>query len=382
MPSPQMSAGCWKRPAAADVRHPLRRLVRGLAQSLDLVVAAVFGASYAARYVRPGAFTWPLQLAGVGLPFVSVALLIVVAARLPAMRPGSRLLHGVLVGLLVVRFVPHDVFPPRTPSTNDLTLVTYNLPRWAGADEADKQRTLFAYARDARPDVWAFQEPFVAYTAQAEGVVVSPFLAALRDSLGYRVGRTAFARSARSAQPVFTGPRLRVVQSEERHFVPVAGAPPTNYTRLEVRHAGRPLVVYNVHLYTTGRRKPWQEGTGPRDLRAWMPFLRQYRDNHLRRAREADSLRAALDREALPVVVLGDFNATPHEWAFARLAGKLQDGGKEGGGLRWGGTWHRRFAFARIDHALVSPALRVVDARLPPLGISDHKPVAVRLRWR
>lgn len=360
--------------------------MRGLARSFDLVVAGVFALAFVARYLRPGAWTWPLQLFGVALPFVAGLLVLVVLARLPGMRPRSRLLHGVLVGLIAVRFAPVDLVRP-APKASDLTLVTYNLPRWAGPEADAKQRALYAYAADARPDVWAFQEPFVAYTAQglpgeASGVVVSPFLAALRDSFGYRVGRTAFARTARSAQPVFTGPTVRVMRAEERQFVAVPGASPTSYTRLEVRFGSRALVLYNVHLYTTGRRKPWQEGVSPLDVRAWGPFLRQYRANHLRRAAEADTLRRALDGETAPVVVLGDLNATPHEWVFGRLARGLQDGGKEGGGLSWGATWHRRFPIARIDHALVSPALRVIDATNPPLGISDHKPLAVRLRWR
>lgn len=378
---------CWRRPAAANVPGRLRRAVRWLARSIDLVVAGVFALAYLARFVRPNALTWPLQLLGVGLPFVTLVLLLVVVVRLSGMRPRSRLLHGVLVGLVVMRFAPHDLIRPTRAQDGDLTLVTYNLPRWAGPEASAKQRALYTYAGAARPDVWAFQEPFVAYTAQgipgeASGVVVSPFLTALRDSFGYRVGRTAFARTARSAQPVFTGPSVRVMRAEERQFVAVPGVTPTSYTRLEVRHAERALVIYNVHLYTTGRRKPWREGVSPLDVRAWGPFLRQYRDNHLRRAAEADTLRRALDRETVPVVVLGDLNATPHEWVFGRLARGLQDGGKEGGGLRWGATWHRRFPIARIDHALVSPALRVVDAANPPLGISDHKPLAVRLRWR
>lgn len=377
---------CWRRPAAAKVAGRIRRSARWLARSFDLVVAAVFALAYVARFVRPTSFTWPLQLLGVGLPFVAGLLVLVVLIRLPGMRPRSRLLHGVLVGLIAVRFVPYDLVRP-APQEHDLTLVTYNLPRWAGPEADTKQVALHAYAQKARPDVWAFQEPFVVYTAQglpgeASGVVVSPFLAALRDSFGYRVGRTAFARTARSAQPVFTGPSVRVMKVEERQFVAVPGASPTSYTRLEVRYAGHALVLYNVHLYTTGRRKPWQEGISPLDVRAWGPFLRQYRANHLRRAAEADTLRRAFDRETSPVVVLGDLNATPHEWVFGRLAHGLQDGGKEGGGLRWGATWHRRFPIARIDHALVSPALRVVAATNPPLGISDHKPLAVRLRWR
>lgn len=359
----------------------MRAFARWTGRSLDALAALAFALAYAARYVRPGAWTWPLQLAGVLLPFVTLALGLLLLLRLRTMSPRTRLAYAVMAGLATVRFVPEDVPGRLAPSPSDLTVVTYNLPRWAGPEAGAKQRALVAYAASARPLVWAFQEPFVAYTARGEGVVVSPFLAVLRDSLGYRVGRTAFARSARSAQPVFTAPDVRVVQAEERRFSPEAGAPPTNYTRVVLRHGGHPAVLYNVHLWTTGRRKPWQEGVSPRDVRAWGPFLRQYRDSHLRRAREADTLAAALARETLPVLVVGDFNATPHEWAFGRLARGLDDAGREGR-LGWGATWHRRAPVARIDHVLVSPALRVVEASHPPLDVSDHKALAVRLRWR
>ena len=360
----------------------LRRSVRGLARGVDLAVGVGFVVAYAARYVRPEALTWPLQLAAPLLPYLALALLALTAGRLRGMRRWSVVGHAALFALAVVRFAP-GTFARADAGAGDLRVVTYNVPRWSGPESADKARAIVAFAARERPDVIAFQEPVVVYSAARERVAVSPFLEALRDSLGYRVGRTAFARARRSPQPVFT--RFRVQRADEIRFRRAADAAYTYVTRVAFRHAGRDAVLYNLHLYTHGARKPWKEpGFDPFAPASWAPFLAQYRDAHRYRAWEADTLRALLDAEVRPAIVVGDFNASPHDWAFARVAGArggLTDAFRQAG-RGWGATYHRRLPLVRIDHVLASREWTVVRARVPAVGASDHRPVEAVLRWR
>ncbi len=263
-------------------------------------------------------------------------------------------------------------------------MVTYNVPRWAGPDVEAKERMIEQYAATAKPHVLAFQESTVYYSAREQRVVVAPFLRRLRDSLGYRVGRTAFAAPRRSPQPVFTR-GVRVVTSEERTFHPGPDVPATYVSRVVLADGAREAVVYNVHLFTHGARKPWEDGSfHPRQPRTWLPYVRQFREAQRFRAAEADTLRAYLDAEELPVVLVGDFNATPHEWCFGRIAGAqggLFDAYREAG-RGWGATFHRKYPVLRIDQVLVSRAFVPVRARVPHIGASDHRPVEVDLRWR
>jgi endonuclease/exonuclease/phosphatase family metal-dependent hydrolase len=82
----------------------------------------------------------------------------------------------------------------------------------------------------------------------------------------------------------------------------------------------------------------------------------------------------------MPVLVVGDFNSTPHQWAYRHLAQGLQRVGSRDA------TFPADRPVVRIDHILAGPAWEVVDARVPvprqDTAISDHRPVTAQLRWR
>lgn len=86
-----------------------------------------------------------------------------------------------------------------------------------------------------------------------------------------------------------------------------------------------------------------------------------------------------------PLILLGDFNLTPHDGAFARL---LARGGltnaAAGSGLltTWpasAGGWTARLPGLQIDHCLVSHGIRTETFAVGPWVGADHRPVMVRL---
>lgn len=85
-----------------------------------------------------------------------------------------------------------------------------------------------------------------------------------------------------------------------------------------------------------------------------------------------------------PMVVAGDFNATP--WSGAVAAVARITGTEIVGGLRptWlfaaAPDWLRRIAGLPIDHVLVSPEIAVEGAQSFAIPGSDHRGVLVRLR--
>ncbi len=86
-----------------------------------------------------------------------------------------------------------------------------------------------------------------------------------------------------------------------------------------------------------------------------------------------------------PLLLMGDFNVTEREPAYAELTVGLQDVyARVGGG--WGGTWGRifafqnRFALLRIDYILASPNLKPLTASVDcTLRGSDHCLLHARL---
>jgi endonuclease/exonuclease/phosphatase family metal-dependent hydrolase len=91
---------------------------------------------------------------------------------------------------------------------------------------------------------------------------------------------------------------------------------------------------------------------------------------------------------AEPVVMLGDFNATPRYAAYAQATAKLRDarrlvGGAQGRSLP---TFPSRFPLLRIDHVFVGERIDVLDLHTPdgPLAraASDHLPLVADIRLR
>jgi len=101
------------------------------------------------------------------------------------------------------------------------------------------------------------------------------------------------------------------------------------------------------------------------------------------RARDGAGAGAPPSR-GLPVVIMGDFNATRQHRSFDRL---IEEGWSDAVTWRfggWRGTWpaDRRWLppLFRIDHVLAGPGIAVCSARAGNASGSDHRPVSAVLR--
>jgi endonuclease/exonuclease/phosphatase family metal-dependent hydrolase len=82
-----------------------------------------------------------------------------------------------------------------------------------------------------------------------------------------------------------------------------------------------------------------------------------------------------------PVILAGDFNATPQSRAYRRLTSRLSDAQRSPSVARARATFPVRLPVFRIDHVFVSDAVEVLGAEVPrtPLACvaSDHLPLVV-----
>lgn len=356
----------------------MRRFFRGLFVFLDILLLAAFGVAFAARYVRPDAMWWWIQLVGVGLPYLS--LLVVLATPVVfLLRAPGRTVHVVALVLMLVRFG----LPPMgkgQPQEGDLTVLSYNLPRyWGGTSDSARARQVMGFVQEIAPDAFAAQEAG-ALSIGDTLVVLNPHISMVQHRLGYHLewpfgARYSYAHNNTLAR--FTVERL---DNLRLHLVP--GEVYSELQRTYFRWQGRPAVLYNVHLRSYGRAKPWDdEKLSLSQPRTWRPFARQYRDAILYRSLEADTLRALLAQETRPVIIAGDFNSTAHNWEHYRVSKGLQDAFRRAG-RGWGATYHIRLPVVRIDFVLASPEWQIVRADVPDVALSDHRPVVATLRWR
>lgn len=124
-----------------------------------------------------------------------------------------------------------------------------------------------------------------------------------------------------------------------------------------IRHQGRSVVVIGTHP--------------PPPMGATLASMRD---------RQMQALRELVEQRDEPVIMLGDFNASPWSAPMRALtSGRL---GFRSQDPPWTPTWLPRTPFAvSIDHVLTTAPLVITRRDVGPDVGSDHRPVLVELRW-
>jgi len=81
------------------------------------------------------------------------------------------------------------------------------------------------------------------------------------------------------------------------------------------------------------------------------------------------------------IVMAGDFNTPARMSSLGPLRRRLRDAWREAG-RGWGATITNDFPVERIDQCWVSDSIRVLDARVRPSRLSDHRMLIVDLAVR
>lgn len=347
--------------------------------ALDIGLLAVFLVGFLARHIHPESLWWP-QLVAIGLPYL--ALGVVAATGIVAIARAWKLLvvHGLVLVLLVARFVPFA--SPASEPGDALALLSFNIGHLEPFTTGQAQDVLLEVTDRFSADLYVFQDLLIRYRRREQRIVNYPELEARLNAVGVVPHAEALPRIETTFQPVWAR-RSRVQLLEEKRIkLATDDSVSMGVTRVRFRWQGREAVLYNVHLRTFGERKPWSDPA--RNLASpafWASYLRQYREAFIQRARESESIRKLMDEETLPLVIAGDFNSTVHTWSYHHLARGMQDAFVEAG-KGHGLTYHARYPVVRIDHVLVSPHWEVYRAEVTPAPYSDHRPLQVTLGWR
>ena len=361
----------------------LRRALWTLFLVVDGLVLAAAAAGYAAVYLSPRTFWWA-QLLAIGLP--ALALLVLAFALVPilAKRWGVFALHAVLLVLLAVRLVPFaQLGPDPEARPDDLVLLTMNVPRH-GASAEQLTADVTALLEAEQPTLVGMQETGSWHRDEPPyRPAIASYVSPAVDSLGYGLEippdwSTSLPVLVRDAAPGdFTVEDQS--QTELRDGPDDTGR--TRIVRTLFQWQGRSAVHYNVHFRSFGTEKPWDGNVALLRPATWLPFLRHYRTVYRQRAREVAEVAERIDAETLPVIISGDFNATPANWGYRQLANGRTDAFRRAG-TGWGATYHSQLPLVRIDYVVAGPQWEVVSAVVPDVRFSDHRPLIVRLRWR
>jgi len=250
------------------------------------------------------------------------------------------------------------------PSAFSLRLMTYNVHGCRGMDgKYSPQRIARVIARE-RPDVICLQE--LDQERTRSGGVNQVAVIARRLRADYRFHAVANVDDGRFGNAVLShyplrlmgaGPLPSAVRMKDMFHLEDRGAV---WVALEV--GGRTLNIINTHLSILQheRRLQTEALLGPR----WLAHP-DCRD---------------------PVILTGDFNASPDSWTMRRLRTRLRVAIPPERKERELRTWSGRVPLRRIDHVLVSEGIHVVGAYVPRTELSrvasDHLPLVVDLLCR
>lgn len=342
----------------------------------------MFTAGFLARWIDPRLFWWP-QLFAILLPLTSLLLLFFGLAFAAKKKWSFFAVHLVLILIAATRFVSFQSLSPSTATANEtLRVSSYNLGQLESLTQPELAEKLSGVLRLVNPDVICLQEFLVRYRGNPLRFRNLPSVAAMFDSLQYQVIASEAHSVSHSFKPVFTNQKKLSMISKDRISLADDKKSELNVLRTVAEWKGRAFAVYNVHLQTFGERKPWAESTlNPLNPAYWSLFLSQYKEAFLDRAWQADKIHEMARKEKLPFMIIGDFNSTPHNWTFNRIATGLRDVYHEAG-LKRKMSYHASFPVVRIDHVLVSEDWGILEADILPLTYSDHRPLLVVLQLR
>ena len=366
------------------IRGLIRFVRRGIVVTITLALAVMFGLGYSTVYLPPSWFWWTSPFAVI-LPYVSALLAPLAIGRvLSAFRRGA---WGDSLGALVLcvligfRFGPDLFAEPKALTPNDLRIMSLNAPTH-GPSPAALAKAFTEQVGVEMPDILSLQET-QAYVAEEGGSLhpghSAPHLYRLLHDHGFTLPQVLPLR-LRLKQPVVARvpmDTMTLLGSKD----PLSQQDLAPASRVVFRWRNEPVVLFNIHLNTVSKRKPWRESefqwTAPR---TWGPYLTAYRDATLERAEEARAIRAAIEQETRPVIVTGDFNSTIHHWEYRHIAEGLQDVLRTAG-TGWRATYPARFPLVGIDHILASPEWTVVSGQAKRShSYTDHRAVHARLR--
>lgn len=147
------------------------------------------------------------------------------------------------------------------------------------------------------------------------------------------------------------------------------------YRSISRRTDHSPVAIYSrypIHQVKTTITAPGK--TLKVRVKAAKDLILKMKDNYRKRADQADSIHAEIERSPYPVLVCGDFNDTPASYTYRQIRKGLTDGSRDcGSGYQY--TFRQLYKLWRIDYVFYSKPLKGHECYSPEKSYSDHNMV-------
>lgn len=363
----------------------LKKFSYGILLSLNIMIGAALMFSYLAPFINPSKFFLP-ALFGLAYPFLLLANLIFLIYWT------IRLRKEVLISLLVIlagwshlnNLLPmsgkNHQPPVEIESDSLFNVMSYNVRgfdcyNWTG--EPNSREEIVSFIQSQSPDILCLQE---FYTSRTKGERKSDLARQLRElphsNIYYTTdpaNKNGFGIATYSRFPVIKRSRIPFDDSNNAALY-------TDHLILDDT-----IRVFNIHLQSINFKQ---------ENYAFLDTARlKYSDEQLKglrsigsRLKTAFSLRAEqatiianyIKESPYPVIAMGDFNDTPHSYAYRKIKKGLQDAFRRSG-RGFGNTYAGDLPSFRIDHILLGDPLVPYQFKRTKKKYSDHYPISSRV---
>ena len=310
---------------------------------------------------------WWVQTTGVLLPILGPLSLPAAIGLGVAARRGKRFgggMFAVALGAIFLAWAARTDAPPRAPAGADaLRIVTLNVAE----THSGREGLVADYVEALDADLVLFQEAEEDWGPYA---LVAGRILALGD---YEL-RTDSSEGLDDAGRQVMLSKLPVL-AYESGFLAAQERRSGVYGRMEVDWKGTRVAVYNVHLRAFNPEEGWSRER-MLDPAVWAETPENLRAFYAEQAVESEALLERIEAETIPVIVAGDFNASPEQWSRTLLSRSLRE---VTGRWRPSATRPDGLPLVNVDGILVSHAWAVADASVGPRGFSDHRAVTAAL---
>ncbi|MEI6747617.1 MAG: endonuclease/exonuclease/phosphatase family protein [Bacteroidota bacterium] len=338
--------------------------------------------AYLAPYISPVVF-WPIAFFGLAFPVI-VLINAVISLIWLFISPRFALLSLILI-LAGIRPIKNEYQWKSNKTDNiktGISIVSYNVHDFSGINDGVRhhsvQQEIFTFIRSHKPQIICLQDLPVYWKERCTTL----------DGFARELNMKSIYINS------FAGDTVRSFNST---------ALLTSYTKIGFGELSDPnnlsfavyndlqigtdtLRVYSVHLSSImlfGEKSMLTASGLVTGDKSGMPrqmfrIIRKLRAAFIRRATQADILKANILRSPFPVIVCGDFNDTPLSYAIHTIRKGLKDSFIEKG-YGFGRTYIGSNVPLRIDNVFADPSFYVSKHEVVNIRLSDHLPVLTHL---
>lgn len=345
---------------------------------INAAISLLLLLSYLAPHVSPQS-NWQIAFLGLGYPVLLMANLIFVAWWLLRRKwlwilPFAAILLGWNVLNNTIGFrTSKTSSPPDSARIRVMTYNVHNFKKYGAKNDVSTKHEILGIIQSKQPDIICFQEFYTRMHGQYD----------MRDSIMQFTGDAHYyfepaVYNSTEAIGIAIFSKYEIVGHGLISFNGKASENECIY--IDLKKGGQIFRIYGLHLQSI-RFDPEDykyinsiTNEGKTDMASTRRLGSKLKTAFIKRAAQAELVKADADKCPYPYIIAGDFNDTPSSYAVNFIAKGLKNSFRErGSGI--GRTYNGKFPNYQIDYIMASPAFGVASYDVTQKTLSDHYPV-------